>query len=66
MPEKSSLNDSGTGGSPTPLDGPNAVAGYAQPVLTESPLATQLPKWDLRPPQTLLARRRQVRILPGI
>lgn len=43
-------------------------AGRAAPPTLpfDSPLAEQLPKWDLRPPQTLLVRKRTPKGLPGL
>jgi hypothetical protein len=63
MPEKSTLNNNGAGCPPSPSDSAGA-AGPVHPVHMESPLATQLPKWDLRPPQALLVRRRKITVLP--
>lgn len=36
-------------------------AGSSQPDPFDSPLAGQLPQWDLLPPHTILVRRRPIR-----
>ena len=49
---------------PATAPDPNRPAPAAASVPTprpESPLASQLPAWDLVPPHTLLVRRRPVR-----
>jgi len=38
-----------------------AEAAASQPHSFESPLASQLPAWDLLPPHTMLVRRRPIR-----
>ena len=48
----------------TPAADPNRAASTPPEPPTgrpESPLASQLPSWDLVPPHTLLVRRRPVR-----
>ena len=42
-------------------DRPASAPPGPQPARQESPLASQLPSWDLIPPHTLLVRRRLVK-----